>query len=90
MRKIFFVTILIIIITLSNISVLAFPPSNNNLYNGIDVSEWQGDIDFKKVAQQGVEVVYIRVSEGQKYTDPYFKDNYEKAKQNGLKVGFNC
>lgn len=88
MRKIFFITILISIIALSNISVLAFPPSNNNLYNGIDVSEWQGDIDFKKVGQQGVEVVYIRVSEGQKYTDPYFKDNYEKAKQNGLKVGF--
>ena len=71
-----------------NISVFAFGPSNDKLYNGIDVSEWQGDIDFREVANAGIEIVYIRASEGAGYIDPYFRENYDKAKQNGLKVGF--
>ena len=66
----------------------AFPPSNSTLYNGIDVSEWQGTIDYSLVKESGIDVVYIRSSEGNNYIDPYFRDNYEGAKENGLKVGF--
>lgn len=57
-------------------------------YPGIDVSEWQGEIDFGAVRQAGIEVVYIRAGEGSGYTDRYFRRNYEQAKQNGLQVGF--
>lgn len=65
----------------------AFPPSSSTLYDGIDVSEWQGSIDFSLVKDAGIDVVYIRSSEGNNYIDPYFRDNYEGAKDNGLKVG---
>lgn len=69
-------------------SVFAFSPSSDRIYQGIDVSMWQGNIDFNAVKNSGIEAVYIRSSEGIGYIDPYFKTNYEKAKENGLKVGF--
>ena len=84
-KKVFISLIIMIIITFP---VFAFSPSNDKLYNGIDVSEWQGRIDFEKVARDGIDIVYIRVSEGTDYIDPYFKENYEKARRNGLKTGF--
>ena len=68
--------------------VFAFPPSGSTLYDGIDVSEWQGNINFEGVKNSGIEVVYIRASEGFNYTDPYYFKNYNGAKQYGLKVGF--
>ena len=66
----------------------AFGPSSNAIYNGIDVSQWQERINYQEVKNSGIEVVYIRASEGEGYIDPYFKANYENAKANGLKVGF--
>lgn len=66
----------------------AFPASSSVIYDGIDVSEWQGYIDYSSVKNTGIEVVYIRSSEGSNYIDPYFRDNYENAKDNGLRVGF--
>lgn len=68
-------------------AVLAFGPSSKTIYKGIDVSEWQGDIDFKKVKEDGIEVVYIRAGQGFSYEDEKFERNYEEAKKHGLKVG---
>lgn len=59
----------------------------------IDVSEFQGDIDWHMVAESGIEYVIIRA--GSTYyedasvfmTDEKFKDNYEHAKAAGLKTG---
>ncbi len=66
---------------------LAFGPSDDTIYEGIDVSSYQGNIDFKKVKQAGIEVVYIKATEGTYYIDPYLEQNYRRAKENGLKVG---
>lgn len=66
----------------------AFPASSSTIYNGIDVSEWQGFINYSEVKQNNIDIVYIKSSEGTRYIDPYFKENYENAKANGLKVGF--
>ena len=55
---------------------------------GIDVSHWQGDIDFSAVKRDGISVVYMKSSEGKSFIDPDFEKNYSNAKSNGLKVGF--
>ena len=68
--------------------IFAFGPSSDKIYKGIDVSEWQGNIDFDKVKEAGIEVVYIKSSEGSDYIDHYFEVNYRKAKESGLKIGF--
>lgn len=70
------------------IPVMAFGPSSDVIYDGIDVSRYQGDIDFERVAASGVEMVYIRSSASGDYVDPYFRQNYERAKAAGLKIGF--
>lgn len=64
----------------------------DNTSIGIDVSKWQGDIDFKKVKDSGAEFVIIKVA-GEKTLDsgieidPYFKNNIENALNNNLQVG---
>lgn len=68
-------------------AVLAFGPSSNQIYEGIDVSEWQGDIDFEKVKEDGIKIVYIRAGQGFSYEDAKFERNYEEAKKYDLKVG---
>lgn len=67
---------------------MAFSPSSDNIYEGIDVSAWQGDIDFNQVRDSGISIVYIKSSEGFSFVDPYFEQNYNNAKVAGLKVGF--
>ena len=64
------------------VSALAFPPSDSTIYQGIDVSKWQGAIDFNQVRDSGIQVVYIRSSYGTNQ-DPYFRRNYEGAKPPG-------
>ena len=56
---------------------------------GIDVSQWQGDIDFGKVRSAGVDFVIIRAGYGRYISqkDPYFEQNYARAKSAGLNVG---
>lgn len=65
----------------------AILPSGGRQYRGIDISEFQGEIDFEEVRRSGIEAVYIRVGAGE-YTDEYFAENYERAKAAGLKIGF--
>ncbi|MDL2258958.1 LysM peptidoglycan-binding domain-containing protein [Eubacteriales bacterium OttesenSCG-928-K08] len=67
---------------------IALQPADDNLIAGLDVSKWQGDIDFEKVRDAGIEAVYIRSSRGSSYIDPYFEQNYERARAAGLDVGF--
>lgn len=69
-------------------TIYALAPSNNEIYEGIDVSAFQGNVNYQKVKNNGIEVVYIKASEGTSLEDPYFRINYNNAKENGLKVGF--
>lgn len=57
-------------------------------YKGIDISNWQGSIDFSQVKKSGVQIVYIEATEGDFYTDPYLQEFYDGARSNGLLVGF--
>lgn len=69
-------------------TIHAIPPTSTTIYNGIDVSEYQGNIDYNLVRDSGIEIVYIRTSEGTNFIDPYFRENYNNAKAAGLRVGF--
>ncbi|SFC73134.1 GH25 family lysozyme [Ruminococcus albus] len=57
---------------------------------GIDVSRWQGDIDFDAVAEAGCKFVIIRMGYGESGgtdLDEYYYNNIEGATEAGLKVG---
>ena len=53
---------------------------------GIDVSKWQGDISWSKVAQDNVNFAFIRASYGDT-PDEKFVYNARAAHKNGIKVG---
>jgi GH25 family lysozyme M1 (1,4-beta-N-acetylmuramidase) len=53
----------------------------------IDVSEFQGKIDFKKVKADGIEGVIIRAGYGKGNSDEYFVRNINGAIKNKLHVG---
>lgn len=53
----------------------------------IDVSEFQGKIDFKKVKSDGVEGVIIRAGYGKGNADEYFVRNINGAIKAGLHIG---
>ena len=49
-KKIFISLLTLVMLILSiTIPVFAFPPSNEKLYNGIDVSEWQAKLILHKL-----------------------------------------
>jgi lysozyme len=54
---------------------------------GIDVSYWQGKIDWQKVGDAGVHFAYIKATEGGDRLDPKFIDNWRAAKQAGVARG---
>ena len=59
---------------------------------GIDVSKWNGKIDWNAVANAGIDFAIIRVgyrgySAGTLVEDPYFKQNIAGATKAGIKVG---
>lgn len=65
---------------------------NDKTMIGIDVSKYQGDIDWKKVKNAGVEFAMIRMGTqyyfGEEYiVDPYFEKNIKGALENDIEVG---
>ena len=59
----------------------------NPVEKGIDVSKWNGNIDWKSVKNSGVDYVIIRAGYGTSTVDPKFKTYIEGAKSAGLKIG---
>jgi len=55
----------------------------------VDVSEWQGSIDWKKVKAMGIEYAILRAGFGREVSqaDAEFERNYKNAKSAGLKLG---
>lgn len=55
--------------------------------HGVDVSRWQGDIDWDTLRTQGANFVYIKATDGGDHLDPMFKANWRAAREAGLKHG---
>ena len=54
---------------------------------GIDISHWQGTINWTKVAAAGKRFAYMKASEDTWYVDPTYATNRAQANANGLLVG---
>lgn len=59
-----------------------------NRTRGIDVSKFQGTINWTKVAKDStIRFVYVRCTEGTSIQDPYYRSNVKNARKAGLLVG---
>lgn len=60
----------------------------SSVYRGIDVSKWQGDIDWRKVKNSGVDFVMIRSSFGDSDVDVKLKQNVAGCEKYDIPYGF--
>ncbi|MCR5718400.1 MAG: glycosyl hydrolase family 25 [Oscillospiraceae bacterium] len=54
---------------------------------GVDVSRYQGNIDWETLASQNVSFAFIKATEGSSHQDPCFAFNWEEAQKTGMYVG---
>ena len=86
------IPILIVIIILGLLfyfGVLLFnnPSAEEYPVRGVDVSSYQGDIDWEILSGQNIHFAFIKATEGSGYTDPYFAASYQSARETDLRVG---
>lgn len=55
--------------------------------HGVDVSRWQGDVNWGKLRAQGANFAYIKATDGGDHLDPMFMKNWRGADAAGLKRG---
>lgn len=60
---------------------------NDRFISGIDVSHYQGTIDWQKVAASGIAFAYAKATEGAATKDSRFTTNYNGMKSNGILRG---
>ena len=53
---------------------------------GVDVSKYQGEIDWPVLAEQEISFAFIKATEGSSHVDARFAYNYEEARKTGLRV----
>ncbi len=63
------------------------PAAKKYPIKGIDVSHYQGEIDWLVLSGQNIQFAYIKATEGSSHIDEKFAFNYEKARESGLKTG---
>ena len=64
-----------------------YPSPEDFEIHGIDVSKYQGDIDWNAVARSGVKFAWIKATEGGDYVDEKFLENWQAAKEAGVPRG---
>lgn len=69
--------------------VLQFNNPSRQTYpvRGVDVSAYQGEIDWETLAGQDIQFAFLKATEGSAHTDPRFQDNWDGARQTDLRVG---
>ncbi|WP_457154131.1 GH25 family lysozyme [Mesorhizobium sp. P5_C1] len=55
--------------------------------HGVDVSRWQGNVNWEKLRAQGANFAYIKATDGGDHLDPMFMKNWRNADAAGLKRG---
>src|SRR5260221_9080760 len=63
------------------------PPAPSSVLEGLDVSQWQGAIDWSGVAYDGKAFVIMKASQGQTFGDPNYATNHAGARAQGIRVG---
>lgn len=53
---------------------------------GVDVSNWQGTIDWQKLHSQGVSFAFIKATEGSGHTNDSIRYNLDNASETGIKI----
>ena len=61
---------------------------NRGFIRGVDISNWQPNINYRALKDAGIEIVIMKASESNYYRDKYLDQHYNGCKAQGMKVGF--
>lgn len=95
MRKKLFWGILFVVLCLCILAMLFYngtlqinnPSRQSYPVRGVDVSAYQGEIDWQVLAGEDIQFAYLKATEGSSYEDPFFQQNLSGALQTGLQIG---
>lgn len=76
-----------ILLVYNGVILLNNPSKEKYPVRGVDVSHYQGDIDWQTLASQDIDFAFIKATEGSTYVDEKFAENYEQAQKTHLRVG---
>lgn len=79
--------ILLFLLLWNGVILFNHPSREQYPVRGVDVSSYQGEIDWAVLASQDISFAFIKATEGSSYTDPYFTRNFEQARQQSIALG---
>lgn len=80
-------TIIISAFFWNGIILLNNPSREEYPIRGVDVSSYQGEIDWKILASQDIQFAFIKATEGSSSVDPNFSKNFKNAQRTNLRIG---
>lgn len=57
------------------------------MIHGIDLSHWQGDVDFEKLVKSGIKFCFLKFSEGTEHVDERAQEYLAGARANSMPAG---
>ncbi len=79
--------ITLVVLVWNGVILLNNPSRNKYPVRGVDVSHYQGEIDWPVLASEGIDFAFIKATEGSSHVDECFEYNYEEARKTKLYVG---
>lgn len=80
-------TLLIIILWLQGIYIPNQSASQHYPIKGIDVSAYQGEIEWSRLKEQDMSFAFIKATEGSSFVDRFFVENWKEATTTNLRKG---
>ena len=77
----------IVCLILNGVIILNSSSAEKYPVKGIDVSSYQGEIDWKELSGENISFVFIKATEGSSFVDKNFAYNFEEAQKTSLAVG---
>ena len=92
MRRIFTIIVVVAVIAALAVGLMVYTGSlrlnhPTQPVHGVDVSHYQGEIDWPVLAGQDIQFAFVKATEGSIYTDETFEANWQGAQAAGLRVG---
>ena len=94
-RNVIILTASFLLFMLSSVCVLLYtgvihinnPSTTKYPIRGVDVSSYQGEIDWKQLSAEDISFAYIKATEGSGYKDEQFDQNWAEAQTTDLRIG---
>lgn len=80
-------SLIIAVLIWNGIILLNNPTQKEYPVRGVDVSSYQGEIDWNILSANDISFAFIKATEGSSFVDPQFSINYSEAKKTDLRIG---